>query len=361
MKLKGCYFYLILTAFFMAGCSDDNDVNVETIDLPGFYVCSEGVMGQLNSSSLSFYSFADNDLFFDCFSRINKSPVGDTPNQLARYGNKMYCVVTGSGVIHVFDARTGKSVKQIDMKTGSGASKYPRAIAFYEGKAYVCSFDNTVCRIDTVTLAVDATLNVGNNPDGICVANKKLYVSNSGPYTAYDNTVSVIDPDTFTEIKKITVTVNPGKMMADQYGDVYLISKGDYVNVLQSCFQRINSDTDQLVYTSDFSASNFTIDDNSAYIYSYDYDNSGNVVNQKILVYNVKDEKIETENFITDGTTVNIPYAISVHPQTKDIFIADVTNYTAKADILQFGSDGKLKNKITDVGINPNSIVFVEK
>lgn len=361
MKFKFYYLALFLATVFIAGCSDDDDDDFTPVETSGFYICNEGLMNELNSSSISFYSFDENRLYSDYFSSVNDEPTGDTPNNMAVYGSKVYCVVTGSGIIHVFKAQGGELIRQIDMKNEASVSRSPRRIAFHKNKAYVCSFDNTVCQIDTATLVVEKILQVGNNPDGICVANGKIYISNSGAYQpVFGNSVSVIDPETFQKIKDITVTVNPGKMMSDKYGDVYLMSTGDYGDV-KSCFQRIDSRTDELVYTSDFRASNFTVYNNTAYIYSYEYDENWNVVNQKLMSYDVNAEKVIAADFIKDDTELNIPYCIAVNPQDQNVYVANLTDYTGKADILQFGTDGKLKKKILNVGINPNSIVFIEK
>ncbi len=361
MKLRFYYFLLIFLSVFIVSCSDDNDgvEPIKPVETSGFFTCNEGVWNQLNSSSLSFYSFDESKLYTNYFSQVNSRVLGDTPNQMATYGSKMYCVVTGSGIIEVMNAQTGESIQQVEMKKDNGASKEPRQIAFYQGKAYICSFDNTVCRIDTASLIVDKTISIGNAPDGICVVNGKIYISNSG--MGGGNTVSVIDVVTFTKNKDITVRLNPGKMIADEYGDVYVISKGDYTPNLKSCLQRIDSNKDELVDTFGFEASNFTICDDLAYVYSYEYDDSYNVINQKLISFDVKTETLLKDNFITDGTKLDIPYAISVNPQDKYVYVANVTDYTGKADILQFNPEGKLQKKIVDVGISPNSIVFVER
>ncbi len=66
------------------------------------------------------------------------------------------------------------------MKTSTGESKQPRYAAAYGGKVYVTSYDDTVTRIDTATLAIDGSVKVGRDPDGICINNNKIYVANSG-------------------------------------------------------------------------------------------------------------------------------------------------------------------------------------
>ena len=122
---------------------------------------------------------------------------------MAIYGNKIYIVVNVSSTVEVIDFTTGKSIRQIQMLRDNGSSRQPRSIAFDKDKAYVCSFDGTVARIDTTSLEIEAIITAGRNPDDICVQNNKLYVSNSGSLDysgpGVDNTVSVIDITTFKE------------------------------------------------------------------------------------------------------------------------------------------------------------------
>ena len=60
-----------------------------------------------------------------------------------------------------------------------------------------------------------------------------------------DHTVSVIDLNTFTEIKKIDVAVNLHRMKADRYGCIYVSSRGDYYDG-KSDLHMINSRTDEV-------------------------------------------------------------------------------------------------------------------
>ena len=112
------------------------------------------------------------------------------------------------------------------MLRDNGSSRQPRSIAFDKDKAYVCSFDGTVARIDTTSLEIEAIITAGRNPDDICVQNNKLYVSNSGSLDysgpGVDNTVSVIDITTFKETKKIEVGPNPGKILPGLEDAVYV-------------------------------------------------------------------------------------------------------------------------------------------
>lgn len=57
------------------------------------------------------------------------------------------------------------------MLRDNGSSRQPRAIAFDKDKAYVCSYDGTVARIDTTSLEIEEIVTVGRNAEDICVQN----------------------------------------------------------------------------------------------------------------------------------------------------------------------------------------------
>jgi DNA-binding beta-propeller fold protein YncE len=293
----------------------------------------------------------------DYFQTQNQRKLGDTPNDLKIYGSKMYCVVNGSNTIEVMDASTAISIRRISLTNDAGNGRQPRYITFYENKAYVCNFDGTVVRIDTASLAVEAIVECGKNPDSICVANNKLYVSNSGglDFINHDNTVSVIDIESFTEIKRITVVENPSKILADSEGDVYLISRGNYGKI-SHVFQRIDRRTDEVQPFDRLNATNFTICNDTAYLYSYDSYNG----NSWFKTFDCKTEQVIRESFISDGTTINTPYGIDVNPLNGDVYITDVYNYTVQGDVYCFDKDGKQKFKIADVGLNPNVTVVLK-
>ena len=127
-------------------------------------------------------------------------------------------------------------------------SAQPRSIAAYQDKIYVCCYDGTVCRIDTATLSIEKSIKVGRNPDDIAIANQKIYVSNSGglDFQNPDNTISVIDINSFTEIKKIQVHPNPGCMVTDRDNRLFVVSRGIYNQQTNSYDTRLHIiDTDK--------------------------------------------------------------------------------------------------------------------
>ena len=351
----------VLFAAIFAGCDDMTSVLpdisvVETETQGALYILCDGNYS-LNNSTLALYDFKSKNLNTDFFQAVNGRKLGDTGNEIKRYGSKIYMVVNVSSQIEVIDAKTGISLKQIPFFDGE-KSRQPRYMTFWEDKLYVCSFDGTIAKIDTASLEVEAFAQAGRNPDGLTVSNNKIYVSNSGGLDfsttlSYDNTVSVIDIATFRETKEITVGTNPYKIMSDNYGYVWVVCRGDYENEKTS-WMCINSMNDRVVATYDIAVMNFDIFEDMAYLYQYDSKSKESYVK----VFNLNTREVVRESFISDATEIVTPYGISVNQDNGDVFITDAGNYVSAGHIYCFRNDGTLKYKIKQVGVSPNSVVF---
>lgn len=343
---------LLIISSVIYGCTPENPkpdpIPVSNTDAIGAYVLCEGIFN-MNNSTLVYYDFKSGIVSDDLFLEINNRGLGDTGNDLKQYGSKLYCVVNISSQIEVMDVNSVRSIKQISL-----ANRQPRYIAFFEDKAYVSCYDGSVIKLDTTTLEIEGIATAGSNPEGLCVANGKLYVANSGGlnYPNYGNTVSVFDLTTFTKIKDITVGVNPYSIKSDFQGDVYLVSRGNYGNIPYS-FQRIDSQIDEVVQNFDMEVLNFTISGNYAYLYNYDYSSQ----TSWIKVMDITTETTVKENLISDGTDIDIPYGIAVNPVNGDIYIADANDFVSNGDVFCFDKNGNKKFSF-EVGLNPNSLVI---
>ncbi|WP_432710556.1 DUF5074 domain-containing protein [Pedobacter sp.] len=354
-QLKQHYLLGIFLAVSIFASCKKNDRSITEPEQPtaerkGLYVLCEGLFNA-NNTSLAYYNYADKQLTTDRFMAVNNRGLGDTGNDIKVHGSKMYIVVNGSSTLEVVNPQTGESIKKIDLKN-NGAARQPRYIIFNKNKAFVSNFDGTVAVLDTASLAIEQYIKVGRNPEQMAISNGKLYVANSGglDYPDYDNTVSVIDLNTLKEIKKITVVENPRALAADQYGDVYVLSTGNYAEV-KSSLATIDSKTDEVKTQVEFTGGTMVISGDLAYIPA-----SGG----KLKVFNVKTEKIETENFISDGTKITTTYGVAIDDLTGEVFVTDAKNYTTGGEVFCFDDTGKKKYSI-NVGINPNKVVFINK
>ncbi|MGV8879122.1 MAG: DUF5074 domain-containing protein [Sphingobacteriaceae bacterium] len=308
----------------------------------GVYVLNQGGISH-NSSSLTYYDFKGKSVLPNIFAAVNpnQEALGDVGQDLQIYGSKMYIIVNVSSKIEVVDAKSAKSIKTIPMGTAPNL-KSPRYLAFHQNKAFISATDGTVSVLDTATLIIEKTINVGRNPEQMAVVGNKLYVANSGGYDApnYDNTVSVIDLNTMKEVKKITVGINLEKLQADPYGDVYVTSRGNYGDVASNLFV-IDTKTDAVKKQFDLEIGDFVINGNLAYTYSYSFVTG----KATYIILNVENETVVSNNFITDGTDTDIltPYGLAIDPLSGDIYVADAKDYSNSGTVYCFDKNGKKK------------------
>lgn len=357
--------YIAASALIALSCDPEPVLLDKTNAIPdgthtGLFVLSEGLFNQ-NNSALAWIDYntgqtdswsGPNGTSYDCFEKANRRRLGDTANDMILIGNRLYIVVSESSTIEIVDAASCRSLKQIKLSRDGKASQ-PRNITSYGDYVYVCCFDGTVTRINTLTMSADASISVGRNPDGICSAGGKLYVSNSGGLDPRnpDSTVSVIDIASFTELKRITVRSNPGTICTDGTS-VFVVSRGiyDYGTDDYDCrLHRIDVSTDILTDTYNIPVLKMDIAGNKAWLYRYGSDT--------IQIMDTRTGEIIQTSFITDGTRIERPYGIKVDPVTSNVYVCDASNYITPGSIFCFNSDGKLRYRMTTgVGINPNTI-----
>lgn len=376
MRHKYAYIALLILGVWLSSCredeliflSDSTKVSQPMVGskITGFYQLNEGNMG-MNRATIDYFDYTAGYYTRDIFSERNPTIVkelGDVGNDIKIYGNKVYAVINCSNYIEVFDVHTAIHVKEIRVPNC-------RYMAFNGGKAYISSYSGPVeinpnaekgfvAEIDTVTLELTRKVEVGYQPDEIAVYDGKLYVANSGGYRVpnYDRTVSVIDLETFKEIKKIDVGINLHRIKIDKRGYLYVSSRGDYYDTPPNLYV-IDTRTEKVVKETGIPVSDMWLDDDLLYYYSVAYNKytGGNEITYGILDTRTMEQI--SDKVITDGTDrdILIPYGIAVNPETKEIFISDAQNYVVTGYVYCYSPEGRLKWR-TEGGNIPGHFAF---
>lgn len=360
MKKMRAYHWLLLGCLFCA-CRKGNDAAVpptvtpvappETGPIQGFFLLNEANMGS-NKASLDYFDYPSGNYIKNIYPTRNPGVVkelGDVGNDIQIYGSKLYAVINVSNLVEVMDLATAKHIATITIPNC-------RYITFDKGYAYISSYAGPVlidpnarlgyvARVDTTTLTVKDTCVVGYQPEEMVIRDNKLYVANSGGYRVpkYDNTVSVIDLNTFREIKKIIVAINLEHLKLDGHGNIYVTSRGDYESIHSNTY--ILDASDQVSNVLNLPASVITICGDSAYIISTEW---SNVTNKNTITYglfNTVQKRTVSRSFITDGTDtkITIPYGLAVNPETHEIYVTDAGDYVNPGRVYAFTPDGKYK------------------
>lgn len=356
-------YYLLFVgviALLLASCEKSepriDNGNEDKIPANSLFILNEGNMGG-NDASLSLFDMDEEKLYTDFFKLVNERGLGDTGNDMLKYGSKIYISLTHSSIIEVIDASTGKSLKQISMKD-NGVSKQPNKLVAHGGKVYATSYDNTVTRIDTISLERDGSVDVGRDPEGICVSGNNLYVANSGGLdfesANHDNTVSVIDITTFKEVEKIDVGKNPYQVYPDSKGNVYVSTRAIYDSnfefVAGATLKVLNTQTKEIETIEGVIPTELVIVDNIAYIVIEDWTRA------VVATFDCESNKIIEENIIPSDFEMASPYHISIDKASGDIFLTE-TDYTTPGSVHCFDKNGKAKYTVKGTGLNPKVVI----
>ena len=356
----------ILSILF-TGCSKDDPIidggdglppqTVTAID--GFYLLNQGNMNT-NKASLDFYDYSSGRYDQNVFGTTNPDAVlglGDVGNDLGIYGSKLYAVINKSSKVEIMDAKTAKRLKVVNVDNA-------RFITFAEGKAYVSAYGSSlngfVAEIDTATYEITRTVEVGRQPEQLAVVNGKIYVANAGWASApdYETSLSVIDLNSFSVISRIEVGTNLLHVKADEYGDLYVSSQGNFGDVT-SKLHVVDTKTEMVKKTFDVPVANLTIVDDIAYIVSstYDWETNGNITGYHKV--DVKNEVLLNGSFLPNSVSNEIiaPSALAVDPASKFIYIADGRDYVSPGKLYCINKEGDLQFT-KETGDVPASIAF---
>ena len=353
--MKKICLVLFAVAALLASCHKDDVRTPDTVvNTPGtrLYILNEGKSGD-NRASLDYLNLATNSYVSDYFYSANAEKLGDVGNDILIYGSKMYIVVNNSAKIDVADVHTGKLLGSVAVING-------RYLSSLNGKVYATAYNNavygsntsvkgSVIQIDTTSLSITGSVEVGRQPEGIIAYNSKLYVANSGGYDAsnYEKTVSVINPSSMTVTKNIDVAINLNSNKVDNEGYLYVGSTGNYGDIAAKVFV-VNTNTEKVTDSLDIASSKFDIVNDTAYFISSTYDANWNTITSYIQ-YNCKSKTEISSSFISSSVSSSIttPYGIFVDGYSGNIYIADAKGYSVSGTVYQFSRSGALLNSYT--------------
>ncbi|MCK9163329.1 MAG: hypothetical protein M0O93_03160 [Bacteroidales bacterium] len=343
-------------------CTDDTDIdtNYQEGNLPkGLFILCEGLYGN-NNSSLDFYNSDSNSVVLDLFNKVNNQGLGDTGNDMIEFNDYIFIAIKESATVQVINKNNGKLVKRIPILNNNGINRKPSRFAANTSMLYLCTVDGYVLEINPFTLSIGRIVKVGRNPEDICLSNNKLYITNSGGLDfnspiGYDNTVSVVDPITMTEIMKIDVGDNPAFIKELRDGLIGLIVKGDYSNIK---FKTINTLTDELVDSFEIPMLNFDVLDKNNIVYTnVDYFES---MESKIKIFNFSSNTTNSVDFVSTPGIINqitAPYGINISISNNEVYITDARDFITSGKVFVFDLQGNYKYNI-NVGYLPSKVII---
>ncbi len=349
--LTGCTHYDDDDDF--VGGGSNNTVNTDA----SFYVINAGSYYSGIDGTMD-YVAVDGDSYTatsGVFQTATGQSLGNTPQDAIIYGNKMYIAVYGSNRVFVLNKNT--MALEAEIETNS-----PRDIVAYEGNVYVDNYDGHVSRIDTLSLEVNGTVEVGPNPEEMAIANGRLYVTNSDGMNYANNyadgkSVSIVNLSPFSVMDTKAVGLNPTKAAATTNNNVFIVATGDY-GTTPATVQQL----DQYGNVTDICAGTYIATvGNNLYVLNAPY-GASEIAYTK---YQVNNDNTLTQ--VASATLEDLVYvsSFSVNPINEDVYVGSYSlgdygyaDYTANGYVNVYDANTGAKKTQIAAGVGPCAMIF---
>nr|WKN36111.1 hypothetical protein K4G66_27470 [Tunicatimonas sp. TK19036] len=221
----------LLLAIFFTSCTDDDGVDPTPPQTEeGYFIVNEGGFGNANTT-LSYYDRQNDTILNNIFQNANNRPLGDQTQSMTVFDERGFIVVQNSAKIEVINRDDFTSLATIGPEEGVTSPRY--FVGVSPSKGYVSDWgadgvSGTVKVIDLNSYEVTATILVGQGANHLILHDSDVYVTNNGGY-GYDSTVMVIDTQSDSVVDTITVGDNPGSIIVDANGDLWVAGSGRVV------------------------------------------------------------------------------------------------------------------------------------
>lgn len=345
----------------LTSCDNDDD-SIPEPEIPAIptetsrvYILNGGMDGQ-NNAALSLIDKENNDVTADIFKKVNGRALGDMGQSMILYGSKLYISVYRSNTVEVLEAATAKVISTLKPVDDAGKPRSPRMLASHEGKVYLTTFDGYVAKIDTTSLTIEGYVAVGPNPEGLAIANGKIYTADTDGlnWPSTSDKLSVVDIASFKKTGDVTVGLNPNHIFSDSEGDIYAICYGDY-KVGADMLYRVDTKADKATVINDVNVTKMCVKNDTAYCYVANYYNPDG---KAAFTFDLKTDKVINPTFVKDFSVfTSDPSIIGVDPVSGEVYFG-IASYYQNDDIFVFDKEGTLKKTI-EVAMSPSAFAFV--
>lgn len=357
---RGALLALPLVALSLTACDDDEEENFTICPSPllyDTYILSEGSY-LANNATLG--AIAQDELLdTDLYLTANGRSMGDTGQDLICANDRLYLSVSTSGYVAQLDL-AGHELYRYVCPSEQGLPRYLCAHGDY---LYVTLYGGFVARLSLDDLTLQGVCAVGSFPEQMALSGDYLVVANSGQGS--DNTLSVIDLNTFSVVRTLTVEYNPQHILAAQNGRFYFTTTGYDANWTQTDALHELNPADWSIRTIERQAGySIQMADawGSLYLVECSTDYSTYTYHNRFVTYDYDHDTWQRDTpFIADSVATRLSdkciYTLSVLPAVDRIYLS-TTDYVTNSHLYAFESDGTFVRSWDDTGgINTSKVV----
>ncbi len=315
------------------------------------YILNEGNYGDPSGARLSIYDVVKDTVYSDVFEAANNnSHLGSVGDDMRLLGGKAFILMSGSENLDVISLDNN-----VLLQLAFFPSDTPHDILIdsSSNRAYLTRlYKSSVLVLDLSTLAVVDSISVGNNPQGLALADHRLFVCNSGYGSS--KTLTVVDVPADTVKETVTLADGPTGCALSPDGRLWVVCTGNssgtpstpgrifIVNPLTLSVE------DSILFTENLWGSIVMGADGYAYVLG--------VAQGSFYGGPVHRIQLSSRN-VSLRFVQGVFYGIAVDTATDDLYVTDARGFAVNGDVLIYTKDGILKNRFT-VQRGPSVIGF---
>ncbi|MDE6534742.1 MAG: YncE family protein [Muribaculaceae bacterium] len=312
----------------------------------GVFIVCEGNF-QYGNATLSFYDPTTDRVENEVFFRANGMKLGDVAQSMTIGEGRGWIAVNNSHAVFAIDLTTLRETGRIQGLTS------PRYIHFISPeKAYITQlWDNRIMIFNPRTYQITGAVTV---PDMDSSVGSTERMVQRGKYVycncwSYQDRIIRIDSETDLVDAQVTVGLQPNSLVIDANGKLWTITDGGYdgspVGSETPALYRIDAASMTVECRLEFhpgdTPRNLTLSNDGQTLYW---------LNDDVWTMSVNSTSIPSDPLIPSRGTIY--YALSVSPESDEIYLADAIDYQQPGMIYRFSPSGELLSRFY-AGVTP--------
>ncbi len=356
--------FLLFVAFFafaavFTSCTKDNPENPTSQG--STYVLNYGAYNGANGSISMLNTDADS-LYNNYYKAVNNTSLGSNPQYMYNYNGNVYILNNTPDQISWVDSKTFKqSTNAVSTEiikprccVANGDILY---ISCWGGDVWTDASVSYIAKFNIKTQTVTGTISLAGGPEGLEIANGKLYVA-----LDYDNKIAVINL-TDESVSYIETPAASSYFIKDNSNNLYVsLVSSYYATCTKTGLGYINTNNNTLtVYElADISESYvnmmaFNSNQSKLYVMKSAYDDNGQIWGE-VAVFDIAKKQFESQPIIKNISGIN---GISVYPNTDNLICFTAESVTSSGQMHTYNSQGTLL-KSYKTGLAPFMLLTVK-
>lgn len=356
MKNSYRLYILILIVIILSGCKKDDEPPENQIQINitnGVIIVNEGLF-PTGSGTLSLYNRLSGETNHKIYQQANNGKLlGNIVQSVNVINNKVFIIVNNADKIEVAESTTMKAIATIKN------IPYPRYMLEIDSiKAYITCWDNTVKVIDTESYDIIKSIPVGTGPEKLLKTGNKVFVLNQGGFDI-DSTITVIDTESDEVIETIQVFPKPTGITTDKNNHIWVLCSGRGWNGIQLQDDSeghlicLNPADYSILHDIEFPSKK---EHPVKLVAGKDRDNLYYYYTGGLYRFNIDSINISTEPFIKR----NMYFGLGFDRVDDLIYISDPVDYVQEGWVLRYMETGTAVDSFK-VGIIPGEFYFLPK